>query len=113
MRYYIQIWREKEESFGTNDNLKGKPVYLGQVIDGPDIERNLPDKKKSELVEGMMENTRMKLTEKDIEINEEEKVFVMPNPLIAEEQRRLQKSVYKGKVEIPERIRKSIQMNKK
>jgi len=76
MRYYIKIHRKLDEPYGVNGNFDSKSYYLCQVIDAPTIPRNIPRKKKREKVEYMMENYELKLTDNDIELEEEEHVFV-------------------------------------
>lgn len=103
--------KERDQPGGTAGNLTVKPVYLGQVLNGPDIPRNLPEGKKRRIVEQMLEDEKIQLTRKDVDVSGVEKVYVMPNPVVGEknpEERRLQKSVYKGKVKIPDRIKSAV-----
>lgn len=83
-------------------------MFIGQILDGPDVARNLPDKKKREIFEAMLKSEKLKLTDKDIELeSEEERVNIMPNPVIGEKnpkERGLQPAVYKGELSFPKKI---------
>lgn len=98
MRYALRVRRQEEEDHNTNHPYNY--LWGGHMDDATPIPRDASTEKKEELVKQNLKTATLDLNP-DIRLRSTEMLYVLPHPRVGEQERRLQKAVFKGEIDMP------------
>lgn len=86
-------------------------VFIGKLEDVPTVSRNKTDREKKKIFEKLIKSGSFEPTDSNVEIKEDDDIIVVPNPKVNGIERRLQPSVYKGPLNMPDKIKNKLAAN--